>query len=638
MFTDMVGYTALGQKNESLSLALVEEQRKLIRPVLSRHNGKEIKTMGDAFLVEFSSALDAVRCAYDIQRATREFNITLPNERRIHLRVGVHLGDVVESQGDISGDAVNVASRIEPLAEDGGVCLTRQIYESTHNKLEVPLVSIGMKPLKNVSEPMEVYKMVMPWSEGKVAPATQLDKNRIAVLPFANISPDPADEYFADGMTEELISTISKIRGLRVIARTSVMGYKGGQKKVSEVAKELEVGTVLEGSVRKAGDRLRITAQLIDSQTSDHLWAESYDRELKDVFAIQSDISKTVAEALKTQLLTGDREKIEKEPTRNTEAYLLYLKGRQYWSKRGSVSATRDAVYRAMEYFQLAIDSDPNFPLAYVGIADCWLILCNWGHASSSEAVPKAKQAVLRALKLDDKLAEAHTTYASVLAVHEWKWEEAELEFKRAIELNPNYTTAHHWYSYTVLRWTRRLDEELKEASKALELDPLAPIMSHNMGQTLYCGEQYDEAIEYFKKALAIDSNFVLEYLWQAYCYIASSRYDKGIELYEMYQPEVTTETKAKLRLVSAYGAAGRTEDAERLFSEVALGGEKGKPPPIIFALEYLGLGGPEKMFEYMDRATVEKGEEAPFALINPVLKRYRSDPRFLAIKRKVGI
>jgi adenylate cyclase len=633
MYTDMVGYTALGQRNESLSLALVDEQRKLLRPIFNRHSGKEIKTMGDAFLVEFPSALDAVRCAYDIQRATREFNISLSDEKQVRLRVGVHLGDVVESQGDVLGDAVNVASRIQALAEEGGVCITEQVFDHVKNKLDVSLVSKGKMSLKNVSEPVEVYRMVMPWSEEKAAPPIQLDRRRIAILPFTSMSPDPNDEYFAEGMTEELISTMSRIRDLRVIARTSVMGYKGGQKKISDIAKELDVGTVLEGSVRKAGNRLRITVQLIDSLTSDHLWVESYDRELKDVFAIQSDISKTVAEALKVQLLTGDREKIEKEPTKNTEAYLLYLKGRQYWNKR-----SKDAVYRAKEYFQLAIDSDPDFALAHVGIADCWLVLESWGHASNAEVAPKAKQAVLRALKLDDKLAEAHATYAGELATNEWKWEEAELEFKRAIELNPNDATAHQWYSDSFLRFTSRLDEALEEAQKALELDPLAPVTSLVLGETLLYLEQYDKAMEYFEKALAIDSSFLVAYLMKAYCYLMSSRCDEGIELFETYQPKVTTETRAKLSLVLAYGIAGRTEDARRFFAEVEQAGDRDQVPLVELAWAYFGLGETDRMFEYLDRATLEKGVGVPYALISPFLKRYRSDPRFLAIKSKVGI
>src|SRR5438094_9562756 len=208
MFTDMIGYAALGQKNESLSLALVEEQRRLIRPILNRHNGREVKTIGDGFLVEFSSAMDAVRCAYDIQRTTREFNVSAPAEQKLHLRIGVHLGDVVESQGDISGDAVNIASRIEPLAEDGGVCLTRQVYDQVRNKFELPLTSLGPRSLKNLSSSVEVYKMIMPWDATVAISLPEHDTRRIDILPFANISTDQADEYFSDGMTDELIEVL----------------------------------------------------------------------------------------------------------------------------------------------------------------------------------------------------------------------------------------------------------------------------------------------------------------------------------------------------------------------------------------------------------------------------------------------
>lgn len=340
-----------------------------------------------------------------------------------------------------------------------------------------------------------------------------------------------------------------------------------------------------------------------------------------------------VAEMLKVRLLHGEAVQIRKKPTENTEAYLLYLKGRQYWNKR-----SKDAVYKAMQFFQLAIDSDPNFALAFVRIADCWIVLQNGGFVSIADAAPKAKQAVLTALRLDDKLAEAHAAYGSALSEFEWKWEEAELEFKRAIELNPNYASAHQWYSYNVLRWTRRLDEELAEAYKALELDPLAPVMSHNVGLTLYFREEYEKAIEYFDKALAINPNFLIDYLWRANCYLATSRYDIAIELYEKYLPMVWSETRAKFELVAVYGMAGRLEEAKRTFSEVEKAYGKEEISAIEFAWAYAGLGETDKMFEYLDKAALEKGPGVPFWLIDPVMKKHRSDPRFLAIKAKVGI
>ncbi|MDA4127852.1 MAG: tetratricopeptide repeat protein [Thaumarchaeota archaeon] len=631
MYTDMVGYTALGQRDESLSLAAVEAQQNLLRPVLARHGGREVKTMGDAFLVEFASALEAVRCAYDIQRSVREFNLALPSDKRLHIRIGVHLGEVVEKQGDILGDAVNVASRIEPLADDGGVCLTQQVHDHVHNKLELPLQSIGSRLLKNVSSPVEVYKIVMPWSEAKTASPGQADKKRVAVLPLVNMSGDPNDEFFADGMTEEMISTLSNISGLTVISRTSTMQYKGAKKNLVDIGRELGAGTLLEGSVRKAGNRVRITVQLLDAAEDKHLWAQNYDRDLQDIFAVQSDVAANIADALKVRLFESEAAQISKKPTENTEAYMLYLKGRQYWNMR-----SKEAVYKAMEYFQLAIDGDPNFALAYAGIADCWNVIENWGYASTAEAVPRMKQALLKALKMDNKLAEAHTTYAMELGWHEWRWDEAELEFKRAIELNPNYATAHQWYAWSVLRMNRRLEEELREASKALELDPLAPIMNHNMGQTYYYREEYDEAIKHFEKALAINPAFLADYLKLAFCYVASSRYDKGIELLEMHMPKFNSEKVTKLMLVWAYGTAGRIEEARRLFAEVE---GKERVHPVDYAWAYFGLGDSDKMFEYLDMAMIERGRDGPFALIDPIfLKRYRSDPRFLALKNKVGI
>jgi len=385
MFTDIVGFTALSQANESLALSVLDEQRELLRPIFMRHGGREVKTIGDAFLVDFPSALNAVKCAYQIQKTTREFNYTQAEERRVHLRIGVHIGDIVEAEGDISGDAVNVASRIEALADVGGVCLTRQVYDQVQNKLELRMRSLGAKSLKNLRTPMEVFSMVMPWERGVVDEAVELDRHRVAVLPLKNMSPDPNDEYFADGMTEELITALSGLRELTVIARTSIMQYKNSPKRIADVARELKTGTVIEGSVRKAANKLRITVQMIDAATEGHLWAKNYDRQMDDIFAIQSEIAEKVADALKVKLIDTTKRRLERRPTENTEAYTLYLKGRYYWSER-----TKPSVEKGIAYLHKAVEADPNLALAYSDLADAHVVMAEavTGGASNTAPIP----------------------------------------------------------------------------------------------------------------------------------------------------------------------------------------------------------------------------------------------------------
>ena len=306
MFTDIVGFTSLGQKNESLALALLEEHRKLTRSILKKHHGREVKTIGDAFLVEFASALGAVTCAHEIQKAIFENNQSTPNDRKLRVRIGVHLGDIVDSKGDISGDAVNVASRIEAFAEDGGVCITRHVYDHVRNKLDLEFSNLGPKSLKNVLTPLEVFKINMPWEDEKQGETEEESTNfptyRLAVLPFVSISPKPSDEYFADGLTEELIDSFTQLGLFQVIARTTIMNYKKKEKSVSEIARELKVGSVVEGSVRKSGNKIRVTAQLINCNTEAHLWSACFDAELKDIFQVQRDIAGKVAGPVREKL------------------------------------------------------------------------------------------------------------------------------------------------------------------------------------------------------------------------------------------------------------------------------------------------------------------------------------------------
>jgi len=638
MYTDMVGYTALGQKNESLSLTLVDEQRKLIRPILARHHGKEIKTMGDAFLVEFLNATDSVKCAYDIQRATREFNLALASDKRIHLRIGIHLGEVVESQDDISGDAVNVASRIEPLAEDGGVCLTRQVYDHILNKTELRILSIGVKPLKNVSTPMEVYKMEMPWEQPSPSKdVATLPRNRIAVLPFRNMSPDPNDEYFAEGMTEEIISTVSGISGLKVISRTSVMHYRNTEKTVKDIGRELEVGSVLEGSFRKAGNRIRVTTQLISVADDEHLWAQNYDRNLDDVFEVQSDVAKQVADALRVRILSPEMERIERKPTESTIAYSLYLKGRSVWNKRGL-----EDIKKSREYFELAVHEDPGFALGYVGVADCCMILStDWGIDRDAN-VETAKKMVARALELDPGLAEAHTTNGSLFAV-QYDLHHAEEEYRKAIELKPNYATAHHWYHLWVLRPLHRWNEAMEQIEKALELDPLSPVLLLNHGTIYFDVRDYARSLGWCKKAVELGLNYARVYLAQVYARLGMYS-DMRRELADYVKLAQASDPFAKTvaDVDIAYYEADR-ETVRRLLPELQTAFEKNvtgayRLDSLMIADFYFFLDEKDRGFEWLERAYSRREPYLTYLTMDRTMDGVRDDPRYLDLVRRLGL
>ena len=633
MFTDVVGYTLLGQKNESLSLSLLEDQRKLVRQILDRHNGREVKTIGDAFLIEFPSALDAVRCAYNIQRKARERNVSMPEERRVHLRIGIHLGDVVESDGDISGDAVNVASRIGPFAENGGISLSRQVYDQVQNKFELPLTSLGAKTLKNVGAPVELYKVALPWQEERISPSTQLDKKRIAVLPFANISPSPSDEYFSDGMTEELIATLSRIRNLGVIARTSVIRYKGLTKPVVEIGRELNVGTVLEGSVRVAGKKLRITAQLIDAGTEEHLWSETYDRNLEDAFSIQSEIAKRIARALKVRVLQSETLRLEKKATGIPEAYSLYLKGRHSLNTR-----TEKGLKDAIQKFESSIKRDPKFALAYTGLADAYSILASYSleYVPPKEGFPKAKTSAEKALSLDDHLAEAHASLGLVKFYYEWDWNGAEAEFKKALELNPGYAQAHQYYADFVKSFGR-FDEALEEMKKALTLDPLSYSIKTGIGHVLYLSRQYDLAVDQYRKVVESDPSFVPARLWFGRPYLQKGMFKEAIEQVEE-AVKLSHETTVSLAtLAQAFAAAGRIADAKKLLDKLLTRGTEQYVPSYWIALVYTSMGNKDEAMKYLERAFLERSSWLVWANVEPRFDSLRSDARFASLLARIG-
>lgn len=625
MFTDVVGYTSLTQKDEAHAMKLLEEQRALVRSFLLRHRGREVKTIGDAFLVEFESALEAVRCAFDIQQSLHELNSERDVDRRILLRIGVHLGDVIHSQNDVYGDAVNVASRIEPLAPPGGVCISAQVHDHVKNRADFHLVSLGNKELKNVGEPVEVFRVVFPW-EKQESRGVALDKMRIAILPFTNLSSDPEEGYFADGVTEELITSISGVRQLTVIARTSVMGYKGTTKKVKEIGRELEVGTILEGSVRKAGNRVRITAQLIDTATEGHIWAQNYDRQLEDVFAIQSEIAEKVAGELKVRLVEDERRVIEKRPTENTEAYTFYLRGRELIREM-----TEPSLRQALVIFERAIVMDATFAKAHAAVALCHTELVTGFFESYEQAMPKAEISVNKALQLDPELAEAHATRARI-DFQEDNVLECEAEARRAIELNPSLADAYFSLSSVFL-----LKGDIKEGLKASEacyrLDPVLTRYVERLGLLYFYFGMEAMALEHWEKTMQVAPAGT--YRAMAEYYLNRGDIEKAKELHSRAEALDPTHRWATWMRGFMAARSGDRDGALGVIREI----EKkwlGATNLNDIAFIYHALGDLDSYFAYVNRATDQHTLRYMYVMYCPLLAKGRDDPRYQAMVQKL--
>jgi len=623
MFTDMVGYTAMTHRNETLAMELLDEQRSIIRRFLVENMGREVDTVGDGFLIEFASALDAVKCAVGIQSTLKEMNANRSDEKKIWIRVGIHLGDVIHTGTQVAGDAVNIASRIEPLAPPGGICVTAQVQASVINKFEGTFESMGIPELKNVSMPIEVYRVTgLGQAVSKAAPAKRsLPKDRVAILPLANISSDPSDEYFADGMTEELISSVSRIKGLRVIARTSVMRYKGTGKSIAEIGRELNVGSVLEGSVRKAGNKIRISVQFIDVSNEEHQWSHDYDREIEDVLEIQSDIARKVADALQEHVLGSAPQSEKHKATNNPEAYLNYLRGRQSWNQR-----TEESLKKAIGFFEEALKIDENYANAYTGLADSYATLALLEFMAPHEAYPKAKEAVGKALSRDSQLAEAHTSLGLIRFQYDWDWKEAEKELTTAIDINPSYAPAHHFFA-DYLKAMGRFDEALSEIEKAQELDPLSLAINTGVGHVLYLSQQYDKAIDQYKKAVDLDPNFMMTHIWFGRPYLEKGMFTEAISELEAGVKLSGESTLALAMLGHGLASAGRRDEAMQILDTLKDRAKSQYVPSYWIAVIYNGFKDKEQVLDWIKKAYAERSSWLVWTNVEPRFDWLRNDP-----------
>jgi adenylate cyclase len=467
MSADVVGYSRLMGANEVATLEALKALRtELLDPCIAEHNGRTFKLTGDGTLVEFSSVVSALECALEIQRDMRARNADSPADRRIEFRIGVNLGDVIVDGDDLYGDGVNVASRIESVAKPGGIAVSASVQDNVGTKAEVTFEDAGLKTLKNIDVPVRVFNVVIGDGKSRSKPGSmegQDERPSIAVLPFNNMSGDSEQEYFSDGISEDIITDLSKVSGLFIVGRNTSFTYKGKAVQLQEAAKELGVRYILEGSVRKAGNRVRVTAQLIDGGTGGHVWADRYDRDLTDIFAIQDEITRTIVDQLRVALLPEESKAIAQAPTDNIEAYNYYLKGRQFF-----FNSTKTLLRLSRQMFAKATELDPNYARAYAGIAICDARLENWYRAdiSTDDILATAN----KALSLAPDLPEAYAAQGVALG-NAGRFDDARVAFERALSLDADNFDANIAFA-RFLTSIGDLERSIFYFERAAELDP----------------------------------------------------------------------------------------------------------------------------------------------------------------------
>jgi adenylate cyclase len=642
MFTDIEGYTAIMQQNEQQALSIRKRHREILQKEHTQYNGRIIQYYGDGTLSIFQSAIQAVQCAVAMQQA---FCQPPP----VPLRIGLHIGDVVFDDDQVVGDGVNLASRIESLGIAGCVLISDRVKEEIGNHPELKTVSVGSYQFKNIERRVEVFALdheglikPKPYSlKGKTeekeystghADGKHISKS-IAVLPFVNMSNDPDQDYFSEGIAEEILNSLVHLKDLKVAGRTSSFQFKGKNIDLREVGEKLGVSSVLEGSVRKQGNRLRVTAQLINVEDGFHLWSERYDRNMDDIFAIQDEIALFITEKLKVTLLENDYAIVTKTHTKNTEAYELYLKGRFYLNRRGNFIMT------AMENFKKAISLDPGFALAYAGYADALNIAAFYGLLSGKEVMKDIKKAAETAIKLDGSLCEPYCSLGGYYSGLERNWMEAKKNFTKGLELNPRYAQGHSWYGMLYLAWVEgKFDEAEKQGQLAIKLEPLSSIDHADLSWTLYTASKFDEALAIAKTGIELDANSFLSHRLAGLSFIALNRFEEAIETFKNLAKISGWHQHSLTGLIWAYCNNKNFEEARNLMDELKTRSETEYITPSYLGIAAAWLGDLDAAFDLLQKAYDDPDPNVTQLKYSPYgPAALRNDPRFQNLLNKIG-
>jgi TolB-like protein/DNA-binding winged helix-turn-helix (wHTH) protein/Tfp pilus assembly protein PilF len=542
--------------------------------------------------------------------------------------------------------STNEASPAQPIGV-GVSQTTDSKIDSASSPLLPALPAIAAKPEKRVQWPkmvtvtLSVLAILLAGAfalrylkRPSLATATSSQLTSLVVLPFENLSADKDQAYFADGMTDELIAHLAKIRSLRVISRTSSMEYKGTHKTLSQIARDLNVDSVVEGTVLRSGDRVRITAELVQVATDRHLWAETYESQLGDILTLQSHVASAIVNEIRVKLTPEDQVRLASTRPVSTQSYENYLKGRYYWNKR-----SQEGLTKAIDYFQLAIEQDPNYALAYAGLADCYSIIGSAivGTVPTSEVAPKARAAALKSLELDNTLAEAHTSLATVRFNYDWDWNAAASGFRRALELNPSYATAYQRNSLYLMSMGRT-SESIAEMNRAHDLDPLSISTNFSLGWRLYMAREYDQAIEQLRNTIDMDPGFALPHLVLGQAYEQKKMYDQAIKELRRAADISQSSPPAIAALARTYAVSGRTAEARNLLDQLMEQSKKRYVSPFYMAIVYAGLGENDKAMSWLEKAYGDRSNAIIFLKVDPQLDTLRDSPRFHELQRKLRL
>ena len=667
MFTDIYGFTSLMEKDEADAMLKKGAYKEVLHQFHKKHNGEIIKDMGDGTLSVFTNAVDAVWCAIDIQKALRT-PITIP------VRIGIHTGNVLFQKGDVMGDAVNIASRMESFAVPGSVFISGRVYDEIKNQKNIETVLMGKFALKNIKVPMDIYavsneNLVVPKKQLLQGKGIQFSKRRpfskkvligaaivllaaagafllfktnitnnlasaqpktIAVIPFANLSALKDDEYFSDGICNEIQTQLSKIGALNVISRTSMLQFKDTKQTMKEIGKAVGADVLLEGSVQKSNDKVHINMRLIDARNDKQLWADTYDKDFKDIFAIQSEISKSVATKLKANLTPLEKTDIEKRPTENLEAYNLYLKGNYLIQKITPIDLSN-----GLKMLKDAIKLDPKFALPYLGIAYYYGVATDF-YMAPSQALPQLKMAAQTAIEMDSTLAGGHAYLGTYNFWYVWNFRKAEEEFKKAAALNSNEYFVY-WVYNIFLTATGKTAEAKIIGAKLTDIDPMSADAYAWYASDFYFARQYDEALRYLDKSSGLDANYPFANYFKGMCYIAQGKFPEAINQLQSAHKSMAAPWSHG-RLAYAYARAGNTQMARSILDSLKAQSDTVYVASDVLASVYVALGDKEHAFEYLDKATTERAGWLVYLNVDPIWDPIRNDARFISILKKISL